>query len=513
MEHRRFSLLLTSLVALMAIQMQVEAQQLPRLVVCISVDQLRTDYLRAVEPMMGEGGLKHILHRGRVWEEVDFPLYQPNTASTTASIFTGAYPSVHGIESSEVYLAREGKHAPIFEDKSYLGNYTRDSFSPRALLVRTLGDRLKEASQGQALVYSIAPTAEQALVGAGELGDGAYWLDERIGSWATSNYYPQMLQAVEHYNRSEQGPNKRLIAGMQWKPLRSYSRPSLSYSDWSKGFSHRYNASSAGAYRESGIVNEEVTNLALRVLEGAGYAERKSPSLLSLAYTAKAHGIGELTAEDLDSYLRLDAELARLFKAIDKHVGLQNCLVALSGTGYTNYNVYRDGKSDRLKRSLNVARITALANMYLTALYGQGAWISDNHNGRLYLNRRLIETKGLDLERVQRTTAEVLSSAEGVALSVAAHELRSSSDERLKRIARSIHARYAADVYWSVLPDWQVEDSKDNRLLMPTSGSVPSPFVLMGKSIEPSQETLPQLDVRDIVRIICTHLSIRPPND
>lgn len=513
MEHRRFRLLLSSLVALVAVQMQAEAQKLPRLVVCISVDQLRTDYLSELEPMMGEGGFKRMLHSGRVYEDVRFPLYQINSASATASLWTGVYPAQHGIEGREVYLPREGRRQPTFEDKGYLGNYTRDSFSPKALLARTLGDRLKEASQGSALVYSIAPTAEVALVGAGELGDGAYWLDERIGSWATTNYYPQMLQNLERYNRSNDGPNRRLINGISWKPLRSYERPSISYSDYGRSFHHRYNATSVKPYRESGIVNEELTNLALQVLEGAGYAQRKSPSLLTLAYTAKPQGVGELEAEDVDTYLRLDAELARLFKALDKQIGLQNCLVALSGTGYTTYNTYRDGKSERLKRSLSVARLKALSNMYLTALYGQGAWVAECRGGRLYLNRKLIESKRLDLKLIQSQTAEFLQSAEGISLAAPQHELRSANSEALQSIARSVHPRYEADVYWSVLPSWQIEDIKENPELLPSSLSVPSPLLLMGAGFEPTKEPLPRLDVRDVVRIVCSSLRIRPPND
>ncbi len=513
MENKRFRLLLSSLVALMAIQMQAEAQQLPKLVVCISVDQLRSDYLRELEPMMGEGGLKHILHQGRVWDQVQFPLYQLNAASATASLHTGVYPNIHGVESPEVYLPKESRRQLVFEDKAYLGNYTRDSFSPRALLARTLGDRLKEASEGTALVYSVAPTVEQAIAGAGELADGAYWLDARIGSWATSNYYPQMLHSLESYNRSEQGPNKRLLSGIQWKPLRSYTRPSISYSDWSKRFNHRYTASDVKRFVSSGLVNEEVTNLALKILEGAGYAERKSPGLLSIAYTAQPQGRGELESEDVDTYLRLDVELNRLLKALDKHIGLQNCLLTLSGTGYNNYQIYRDSKSARLKRSFSVARITALANMYLTALHGQGAWISDNRNGRLYLNRKLIESKKLDVVRLQREVADFLTSAEGMAHAVARVDLGASADERLQRILRTVHPRYEADVYWEVLPNWDIEDIKDNVLLSPRSEAIPSPFIVMGRGISPTREPLPQIDVRDVVRIICSHLRIRPPNN
>lgn len=512
MEHHRFRLLLSSLVALVAIQMQAEAQKLPRLVVCISVDELRTDYLRELSPMMSEGGFRRMMQAGRVYEEVDFPLYQINPASATATLFTGVYPKEHGIEAEELYFPNEGKSKHIFEDKAFLGNYTRDSFSPRALLSPTLGDRLKEASGGRALVYSIAPRADQAISAGGEWADGVYWLDEKIASWATSNYYKQMPQALERYNRSEDGPNKRLISGLVWKPKGHYTSPQLSYSDWAKPFKHRYQAKDAKAYRACGLVNEEVTNLALRLLEVAPYAEAKVPGLLTISYTAKARGVEELQAEDVDTYLRLDAELERLLKVLDKQFGLQNCLLSLSGTGYTSYTIQRDAQSDRFKRSVHIGRLTALVNMYLTALYGQGDWIKHNQNGRLYLNHKLIEAKKLELAKVQTEVSSFLSTAEGLRYAVPAHHLELTNDEELRHIRNSVAPRHRADVYWAVLPKWQVEDLTLNPRLQGYSRAIASPFIIMGAGVEPSKEPLPRLDVRDIVRIICSTLRIRPPN-
>lgn len=511
MENKRFRLLLSSLVALIAIQMQAEAQ-LPRLVVCITVDQLRSDYLRALEPIMGEEGFKKMLNTGQVYERVQFPFEPINAISATGSIFSGSYPEAHGLESEELYLRQIGKHVKLFHDENYLGNYTRDQFSPASLVVTTLGDRLKEASSGEALVYSIAPRAQQAIASAGILADGAYWLDERIGSWATTNYYPQMLPALEQYNRSEAGPNKRLISGLQWKPLKKYSRPSISYSDWGRSFSYRYQSKDAASYRESGIVNEEITNFALKLLESAGYKERQTPGLLSLSYSLKPQHHAELAAEDVDAYVRLDLELQRLFKALDKQFGLPNCLISLSGTGYTSYQDYQDSKRERLKRKINIARLTALSNMYLTALHGPGEWISANKNGRLYLNHKAIESKKLDLHRVQSQVAEFLRSSEGLATATPAHELASSSREAVNMIARGVSPRYQADVYWTVLPSFQIEDLKEHSELEHKSKLISSPLLIMGTGIRPSKEPLPEIDVRDIVRIICSTLRIRPPN-
>lgn len=511
MEHNRFRLLLSSLVALVAIQMQAEAQKLPRLVVCITVDQLSSDYIKELSPMMREDGLKHILSQGKVYNQIAFPLYQPNIAASTASIFTGTYPRQHGIEQSENYNRNSKKYDNIFSDDNFTGSYTRDNFSPRHLLAQTIGDRLKEASKGSSLVYSIAPTAEAAITSAGLLADGAYWIDERIGSWATSSYYPKMLPNIEQYNRSSEGPNKRLTTGIQWKPLRRYSKPEISFSDWGRAFSYRYTSKDIKAYQSSGLVNEEVTNLALRLLEGAGYAQRKSPNLLALSYTAKPYGSSELDVEDVDTYLRLDEEISRLLKALDKEVGLKNCLVTLSGTGYISYPRLESERSSRLKRSLNIGRITALTNMYLTALHGSGDWISSNKNGQLYLNHKTLESKKLNLNELQSQVANFLSASEGLDYAIPAHSLATTISEQHQQIARSVHPRYQADVYWSVLPSWQIEDIADHSNLKHYTSTIPSPFVVLGDNTLLQDLPYEVTEVRDIVRVICSILRIRPP--
>lgn len=512
MEHIKLKLLLSSLVASVALQVQAEAQKLPRLVVCITVDQLRSDYLAELSPLMGEGGLKQMLRDGQVYSDVAFPIYRPNVGAATATIFTGTSPRHHGFGAVEVFDRNAGRYTNILTDNNYVGSYTRDNFSPKNLLVETLGDRLKSASGGTSLVYSVAPTAEGAIASAGIYADGAYWLDDRIASWSSSNYYTAMLPQLEQYNRSNEGPNKRIIAGLSWKPLKAYPSTSPAYNDWSRSFHHRFTLKEVKPYKESGLVNEEVTTFALKLLESAGYGTRKSPGLLSLSYSVKPYGRGELEAEDVDTYLRLDAEIEKLLKALDREIGLRNCLITLSGTGYTNYSVTRsNAKESKLKRVLNVGRITALTNMYLTAVYGPGDWIQDNHNGCLYLNRKVIDAKKLDLGLVQRQVASFLSAAEGIDYALSSEDLDHTHSVLARHISESTLPRYRADVYWSVLPSWQIEDAQDNPLLIQPTVAMPAPVILFGGAIEGNQRSYEMRDARDIVRVICSILRIRPP--
>lgn len=514
MEQRRFRIFLSSLVALVALQVQTEAQQLPRLVVCITIDQLRSDYLEELAPLMQENGLKQMVQEGRLYRDVRFPLYQPSMASTAATIHTGTYPYIHGIESSQVYLRMRGRSQSVLWDEAYQGDYTRDTYAPTALLVSTLGDRLKDASQGSSLVYSLAPDAEVALVSAGIMADGAYWIDNSIGAWSSTNYYPKMSAPLEQYNRSSSGPNKRLLSGLVWKPQRRYQTPEISFSHRDKDFSYRYQGVDAvSRFKHSALVNEEVTNFALQVIEHVGYEQRRSPGLLALSYTTQPQASGELEAEVIDTYLRLDGDIKRLLAALDRKIGLRNCLVAITGTGYTAYQPYsipRREETTNLRR-ISVERLTVLTNMFLTASYGSGEWILSNRNGRLYLNHKLIESRKLSLSDVQRSVADFLRSADGLATARSLSEIHSSNDPISQQLSISTHARYAADVYWSVLPGWEVEEIGSNPQLRQVSLAIPSPFILWGAGITSSFD-YSVTEATDIVRAICSVLRIRPPN-
>lgn len=514
MEQRYIRHILSSLVVLVALQVQAQKQMnLPRLLVYISVDQLRGDYLEALGDHMGQAGFKRLMAEGRVYPEVSFPLQYINTASSVASLHTGTYPSGHGIESRTVYNAKTHRAQSLYWDEAHHGVYTRQTLSPLALDSETLGDRLKGASGGSSLVYSIAPDAEVALSSAGTLADGCYWIDSQIGSWSSSGYYGSMPVYIDRYNRASDGPNKRLIAGnVRWTPLQSYTASKGGYTSWSKGFSYRYSQQDVVSFKRSPLINEEVTDLALKVIESGGYEHRSTPGLLSLSYTLAPYTTGELTLEDADAYVRLDAQLARLFQALESKFGLQNCLIALTGTGYTTYQPYTQ-PATRPARRLSLKRSLALLNMYLVATYGSGDWIEGAYNGRVYLNAKLIESKKLTGKEVRSHAADFLAQVQGIARVTTSDQLLTAGDAGvLGRLRRSVNLAKLSDLYLEVMPNWQIEEAEEHPDLSPRSTAIASPYMLMRVGVSASQFDYPVAEARDIVRQLSQVLRIRPPN-
>ena len=510
--------LLTSLLALVALQQPLQAGDLPRVVVYITIEDLRGDYLEQLRPLFTQDGLGRVLSEGKIYPHVRFPLAELDRASATATLHTGAYPQTHGIERTTLWSKKEHAWRSVFYDPSVTGSYTRDTYSPKALLVNTLGDRIKEASSGAGLVYAIASDAETAIASGGWFANGAFWLDSKIASWASSSYYEAMPKSLEAYNRSAEGPNKRLVGGqMAWSPLRSYSSPSRTWSDWGGRFTHRYQGHQAADFKRSALANEEVTSLALRLLDQGGYAESKSPGMLALSYSldvAPRDAQGELTSEEVDAYVRLDKNIQALLQELRRKFGEGNYLLALSGTGYTHYRRPRLRGAEARYGQFSAKKGAALLNLYLSALYGQGSWVERLADGRVYLNRKLAETKRIALSELQDKSAAFLEEMEGIGMAVAGERLvtQSSLSDAARALRRSIHVRHMADVYWTLTPGWEVEDPADSPNLWLHSTAISSPCILLGAGITARDFDYPIVEAPDVAKAIAYVLRIRPPN-
>ncbi|MDD4589007.1 MAG: alkaline phosphatase family protein, partial [Parabacteroides sp.] len=71
MEHR-VRQILTSLLALLAVTNMDAQQRIPKLVVCITVDQLRGDYIEYFYNTFGERGFKRLMNEGLTYKNIRF---------------------------------------------------------------------------------------------------------------------------------------------------------------------------------------------------------------------------------------------------------------------------------------------------------------------------------------------------------------------------------------------------------------------------------------------------------
>ena len=222
MEHR-VRKILTSLIAILAAT-NLEAQQsTPKLVVCITVDQLRGDYIEYFYNTFGERGFKRLMNEGLVYNNIRFEFSDIDEASAFATLFTGSNPNFNGIAGKNIYDFDKEKEVSVLYDPDYIGNYTKEHYSPRKLISSTIGDELKIASKGRSDVYAIAPNPESAILSAGHAANGAFWMDDYNGKWATTTYYKGLPWYVDRYYNGPESLSARLEQ-MTWTPSLSLDK-------------------------------------------------------------------------------------------------------------------------------------------------------------------------------------------------------------------------------------------------------------------------------------------------
>lgn len=142
-------------------QAQVDTRQAPRLVVSITIDQLRSDYLETFATNYSTEGFKRLLEEGAVFENASYPFIDPDRASAIATVATGTTPFYHSITGLQ------------WLDRNTL---RPTSCSDNQLAVTTIGDELKIATNSSAKIFAYAPTQEMAIISAGHTSDGTEWL-------------------------------------------------------------------------------------------------------------------------------------------------------------------------------------------------------------------------------------------------------------------------------------------------------------------------------------------------
>src|SRR5271154_89508 len=179
----------------------------PKLVVGIVIDQMRWDYLYRYYNRYGDDGFKRLLNEGFSCENVLINYLPSYTAVGHSCIFTGSVPALNGITGNDWIEQLSGKHLYCTEDSTVLsvGNESEDGkMSPRNLLVSTITDELRMATNYQSRVVGISLKDRAAILPAGHMANAAFWMDDSSGNFISSTYYMSKLpEAVADFNREK----------------------------------------------------------------------------------------------------------------------------------------------------------------------------------------------------------------------------------------------------------------------------------------------------------------------
>lgn len=491
----------------------------PKLVVGIVVDQLRTDYIEFLQNYFSDRGFRRLMKDGAYIRNVDFKVGNLDEANSTAMLFTGAYPSKTGVASAMLFNPQNGSLQPALSDPKTMGNFTNDSFSAENLRLSTLADELQVSGNGLAAIYSFAADPQQAIIMSGHAGTSACWINNTSGNWATTTYYKSLPSPVGTRNYST--PLSQRIDTMQWKPSMELKKfPGVPAQKKLYPFRYTFPRSDKNVYKKfaaSPKGNEEVTDVAIECLKQLKIGSNiNAVDMLNVAYTVEPFKYSEDAdprVETTDAYLRLDSQIGRLLEAVDKYVGAGNAIIWLSSTGYCDEAIVEDKKYRLPGGDFSMKRAKSLLNSYLSALHGNGDYISAFHDNQIYLDHKILSDKKLDLNSVTADARTFLAKMSGVTDAFTIHDILSPATITEESLRLALDPKSAGDIILEYAPGWNVvndlEYPSTSKNVRQSAVLTPAFIVAPGVS---SQVISTPVDAVTIAPTISGLLRIRSPN-
>jgi len=430
----------------------------PKLILQITVDQLRGDLPTKFMKNMGEGGFRYLLKDGIWYNNAHYGHANTETVVGHTTLATGADPAVHGMISNVWFDRSTGKLNYNIEDPRYhiltegsdIDEETEldssqklastDGRSPSNIMVTTFSDELALTTNGTAKIFGVSVKDRGAVTLAGHTGK-AFWFSKNSNEFITSSYYYDANPKwVTKWNKSKKpfqygdkawelsfDKSKYMFGNQDDQPWE------MDVAGFGTVFPHQYGPAD-GKYLGNFLIyspaGDELTldfAKALIVAEDLGkddVTDFLAISFSSTDYVGHLFGPSSLEAED--NMLRLDRTLADLFAYIDEHVGLENTLIVLSAD-------HGGPEADGYLRSMGIESDYVSPNKWdkapaiarLKEKFGIGQeLILEFFPPYLYLNHDVIKEKGLDLAEVQTAISQELMKVKGIALAVSSEMLR-----------------------------------------------------------------------------------------
>ncbi len=349
----------------------------PRLVVMISVDQLRADLVERYAPAF-TGGFGRLLDSGFRFSEASHAHANTETAVGHATLSTGVFPSRSGIVANNWSFMANGSWEDMYAvedpDARIVGMPDAPGRSPRNLLRGGLADWVL-AADPEARVASISLKDRAAITMAGKTRSQVYWIVPAAGRFVTSTYYRDEYPGwVDRFN-TEVMPG--LLADTAWTEIvpqdeRSLARPdSASYEGDGvhTTFPHLASQETTPQGRVAWLLGKPpadraVAAFAKEAIDALQLGQRGHVDMLALSFSATdyvGHAFGPLSQEQLDNLVRLDGELGGLFDYLDEQVGRGRWVAALSADhGVLTMPEYLVASGDGAERIDSRARLAAL---------------------------------------------------------------------------------------------------------------------------------------------------------
>jgi arylsulfatase A-like enzyme len=524
----------------------------PKLILQITVDQLRGDLPARYAERLGDRGLRYLMERGIWYTNAHHAHANTETIVGHATLATGAHPAAHGMVGNIWFDRETGATTYNIEDARYRlltvgADVDRETEidptqraarsegrSPAAILVSTVSDELAIHTAGRAKIFGVSVKDRGAVSMAGHAGK-AFWFSKASGEFVTSTfYYGEYPEWVIEWNA------KRLADGYatkSWELLRPRStylfgdaddRPwEVDLAGFGRAFPHPFGQREGRYYTTlltiSPAGDELTLDFAKTLLEAEQLGEDDVTDYLAVSFSSTdyvGHVFGPSSLESEDNILRLDRSLAELFAFVDKRVGLKNTLIVLSADhGAPEAPGYLNALGLEASYVVPETWDKASAIESLKKRFGVGEEIIQTYaHPYVYLNNAAIGEASADPAEVARAVADELEKFPGVAAAIASVDLREGriTETRLHRaVLNNFHPKRSGDIYVVFEPHHFINDF-DGLAVASTHGSpwaydthVPIFFAGYGM---PSRKIYRKVWTVDVAATLSTLLGMRLPS-
>jgi hypothetical protein len=473
----------------------------PALVVAISIDQFRADYLERFRPHFSPGGFRLLMEQGAYFVDCHHRHSLTKTAPGHAVMLTGVHADINGIVGND-WIDRETlKSVSAVGDDSVqpLGlppslvaappgpDNPATPRSPVRLLVTTVGDELKLARGGQPKVIGIAEKHRAAILMSGKLANAAYFMER--GQMISSTYYMTELPGwVRQWNAAG-----KLDAyfGRVWDRLLPAAAYEVQGSDDAPGedekgggFGRTFPKKVVGRDNAPGLAfygslqntpfgNELIADFARTAIEQENLGGRPGVTdILCLGFSANDH-VGHLYGPDshevMDMVLRTDRLLEEFFQFLDRRVGLARCVIVLTA----DHGIPSMPERIRLLSPhvpagrIDGAKLLAACEAALNEKFGplaEGRWLMRD-DASLVIVPAALKAKGLASAAVQAVVRDALLTQECVHTAYTRDQLERGAvdDADGQRMMLSFHRARSGDVFYQAKPYYFSRASGSNH--------------------------------------------------
>lgn len=444
----------------------------PRLVVNITIDQLRTDYIEAFMPFYSENGFKKLMRNGVVYHNAQYTFTPIDRASSIAAVVTGTTPANNGITGYSWLDKNTLIPVKCIDDNNYDGVFTDEHSSPQNITSTTINDELKVSTNVEALVYSIAIDRDAAVIAGGHAADAALWFNADSKRWCSSMYY------------FKNAPN--------W--LRTYNLQHTTDVDGNN-------------------INASVTSIALECVNSTGIGLDDVTDMLSVTYSAKITTKANKQSQQLqqNTYLQLDHELERLISRIESKFGSKGVLFVITGTGCqeeldVDYAKYRIPSG-----TFYINRTANLLNMYLCAIYGQDKYVESCFFNQIFLNLNKIEQRHISMSDILSRAQSFLVQNAGVRNAFTKKDLLLANGDKGSKLGNWFNPERCGDLIVELFPGWKLFNEDNQQQYTSKESYIPFPVIFYGANVAAETVYTP-VTMNRIAPTIAKVIRIRAPN-